>query len=187
MSDGGAMEKRGVGRPQHVPDDQLRDMVKRAAGMGLPHESIARLMKIGVVTLKKHYKPELAVGSTVANVKVLETLFDVATDKTHRGCVTAAIFWTKVRSGWREVTRTEHTGADGQPIKAEISAVSKLDASAMTPEQREALREIIRAQAQPVSRITEVDGNGDEEEDDEDDIDGEGEEGEDAAADSSTG
>ena len=140
--------KRGVGRPAHVPDEKGRGIVLRAAGMGLPQESIARILKIGLMTLRKHYKEELSTGSAECNMKVLETLYEVATDKEHRGCVSAAIFWTKVRSGWREVSRTEHTGADGQPIKAEVSAVNKLDASQMTPDQREALREIIRQQAQ---------------------------------------
>jgi hypothetical protein len=163
--------KRGVGRPAHVPDEKNRGVVLRAAGMGLPQESIARILKIGLVTLRKHYKEELSTGSAECNMKVLETLYEVATDKSHRGCVSAAIFWTKVRSGWREVTRTEHTGADGQPIKAEVSAVSKLDATNMTPEQREALREIIRqqSQAQVTSSVEETEE--DEYEDEEDDQD----------------
>jgi len=173
--------KRGVGRPAHVPNKTLRDVVLRAAGMGLPQESIARMMKIGLVTLRKHYKDELATGSTEANMKVLETLYSVATDKEHRGCVSAAIFWTKVRSGWREVSRTEHTGADGQPIKAEVSAVSKLDATQMTPEQREALREIIRqqSQAQVTSSFDEAEEEEEEEDDEEDEQDFEDSEGQD--------
>ena len=164
--------KRGVGRPAHVPKDDLREVVRRAAGMGLPQESIARMMKIGLVTLRKHYKDELSTGSTVANMEVLETLYSIATDKEHRGCVSAAIFWTKVRSGWREVSRTEHTGADGQPIKAEVSAVSKLDATNMTPEQRDALREIIRqqSQAQVTSSVEESEEDDYEDDEDEQDI-----------------
>jgi hypothetical protein len=163
--------KRGVGRPAHVPDEKNRGVVLRAAKMGLPQESIARILKIGLVTLRKHYKDELVTGSIEANMKVLETLYEVATDKSHRGCVSAAIFWTKVRSGWREVTRTEHTGADGQPIKAEVSAVSKLDATQMTPEQREALREIIRqqSQAQVTSSVEETEEDEYEDEEDEQD------------------
>ena len=164
--------KRGVGRPAHVPNDLLRGVVLRAAGMGLPQESIARMMKIGLVTLRKHYKDELSTGGTEANMRVLETLYEVATDKEHRGCVSAAIFWTKVRSGWREVSRTEHTGADGQPIKAEVSAVSKLDATNMTPEQRDALREIIRqqSQAQVTSSVEETEEDDYEDDEDEQDI-----------------
>lgn len=164
--------KRGVGRPAHVPDEKNRGVVLRAAGMGLPQESIARILKIGLVTLRKHYKEELSTGSAECNMKVLETLYEVATDKEHRGCVSAAIFWTKVRSGWREVTRTEHTGADGQPIKAEVSAVSKLDATNMTPEQREALREIIRqqSQAQVTSSVEESEEDDYEDDEDEQDI-----------------
>jgi hypothetical protein len=59
---------------------------------------------------------------------------------------------------------------DGEPIKAEISAVNKLDASQMTPDQRDALREIIRQQAQ-MQLASSVESDEDEDEVDEDEAD----------------
>jgi hypothetical protein len=31
--------------------------------------------------------------------------------------MTAAIWWTKCRMGWKETIREEHTGPDGKPIE----------------------------------------------------------------------
>ena len=143
----GDLARRGPGRPPHEPTEEFRDLVRRASAMGLPQEAIAKLLKIGVNQLVKYYRGELDLGGAHANLKVTETLFSIATDKEHKGCVAAAIFWSKARNGWREVTRTEHTGADGTAIKAEITATSTIDASQLSPEQREALREVITARS----------------------------------------
>lgn len=44
-------------------------------------------------------------------------LYRVATSEEISGpVVTAMIFWMKCRAGWREVSRMEHTGADGVPL-----------------------------------------------------------------------
>jgi hypothetical protein len=87
-------------RPMFTPTADQRALVKSMAGLGTPHEDIAR--KIGIrspKTLRKHFRDELDLGSTDADYNVRRTLYQMATS----GKDTAAtIFWMKVRAGWRE-------------------------------------------------------------------------------------
>ena len=95
-------------RPSHEPTDDTRRTVLVCASIGTPHSVIADALGFGSVnTLKKYYKAELRDGLEVANAKVAETLFRMATS----GRVPAAtFFWLKTRAGWRETTNIEHSG-----------------------------------------------------------------------------
>lgn len=46
-------------------------------------------------------------------------------------------------SGWHEAVRNEHSGPDGAPVQ--VQQKSTLDVSKLTPEQRDALRELLTA------------------------------------------
>jgi hypothetical protein len=56
---------------------------------------------IAAKTLRKPFRAELDTGHIKANAKVAGNLYRIATGN-GREAVTAAIFWLKVRAGWRE-------------------------------------------------------------------------------------
>lgn len=123
-------EKRGRGRPSFEPTDKERQLVESLSGFGLPHEDIALLVRDGIddKTLRKHFRRELDTGMTKANAKVVESLYQQAVG----GNVTAAIWWTKGRMGWRETSAHEHTGKDGGPVQVSAAdeILKRLDAIA---------------------------------------------------------
>ena len=103
---GGA--RSGAGRKPFQPTRGDRQRVKKLVGFGLRQEEIAQLVvnrrtgrSISEATLRKHFAHELAVGASEANSKVAESLFRKATGDGPQS-VTAAIWWTKCRMGWKE-------------------------------------------------------------------------------------
>lgn len=99
----------------HKPTDELRKQVTSAVIAGVQQDTIAKIVGIAPMTLRKHYRDELDYGSDRANSEIAKTLYQQALD----GNVGALIFWAKTRMGWRETNRTELTGADGGPIQFE--------------------------------------------------------------------
>lgn len=89
-----------AGRKRFEPTEQERKQVEAMAGFGVPHESIAVLIREGIDadTLKKHFKSELARGKAKAFSKVGQTLFQKAID----GDTTSLIFWAKTQMGFKE-------------------------------------------------------------------------------------
>jgi hypothetical protein len=76
-------------------------MVEAMAGCGVPEADIAVVIGIAPKTLRKHFREELDTGHIKASAKVDGNLYRIATGS-GREAVTAAIFWLKVRAGWRE-------------------------------------------------------------------------------------
>ena len=99
-------------RSPHTPTDSTRGQVTAMCVAGIPHISIARVVGISDVTLRKHYKTELAQAADRANARVVGALFNEAIS----GNVAACIFWCKTRLRWREIDRVEMTGADGEQL-----------------------------------------------------------------------
>jgi len=85
------------------PNDQQREIVKRAAACGLTQEQIANVLGIGETTLKKYFQEELSTSGLRANMAVAGALYNSAI----KGNVTAQIFWCKTRLGWKETSVTE--------------------------------------------------------------------------------
>jgi hypothetical protein len=98
-----------MGRKAHKPDPFHRRQVEAMAGYGVPEHAIARVVKIDLKTLRKHYREELDTGQIKATAKVAESLFRKATDDGSQS-VTAAIFWLKTRGGWRETPQDHRVG-----------------------------------------------------------------------------
>jgi hypothetical protein len=105
--------QKGPGYPRFEPTVEQRDTVESLAGLGLLHREICLLIvnphrrkPIDEKTLRKWFKHELAVGSVKTNGKVAKSLYQQAL----KGNVTACIWWTKCRMGWKETVRTEVTG-----------------------------------------------------------------------------
>lgn len=134
---------------RHIPTDETRIIVHRAAGLGLTQDQIAHLIGVHPNTLAKRYKVELKTAEAFLNFNVAQNLYSIATNPGHKGAVAAAIFWMKTRGGWREVTRHEHTGEGGGPIQHQVVKADTIDVRTLTAEQREALRAtLIEAMAQ---------------------------------------
>lgn len=100
----------------HKPTDTLRSKVKQLVAVGIPQDDIATILKISKNTLIKHYREEIDTAMTLANAQVAGALFNAATS----GNVTAAIFWTKTRMGWKE-----DAGGAAQPIELVIKRPSR--------------------------------------------------------------
>jgi hypothetical protein len=92
-------------RPKLNPTEEQRLLVKSFAAVGISHEAIAK--QIGIrspKTLRKHFRKELDGGSTEANYKVGQTLFQMATSGQ---CPAATIFWAKTRNHFHEQASPE--------------------------------------------------------------------------------
>jgi hypothetical protein len=103
----------------HEPTPALRGQVETMTGYGIKAEDIARSLGICHVTLRKYYRDELDLGTIKANAKVAESLFKKATSDGSQS-VTAAIWWSKTRMGWKETVVNEHGGTDGGPVTVQV-------------------------------------------------------------------
>lgn len=145
----------------HVPTPETRRTVEAMAAYGIPAEEVAEVLGVARSTLFKRYARELKLGSTKANAKIGETLFQAAqlavvyeTDEltgrrrpagTDKGGITAAIFWMKTRGGWSE--KIKHVGGDkgDEPVKVQHS--TGIDLSKLSTEQLLQLEQIALAGA----------------------------------------
>ena len=96
------------GRPPFEPTDEDRKNVQTLAGLGLKQDEIRLLVTnphtgepISDATLRRHFSRELETGGPIANSQVAQSLFRKATGN-GPAAVTAAIWWTKCRMGWKE-------------------------------------------------------------------------------------
>lgn len=96
-----------MSRKAHKPTPQTQKQVETLAAYGTPHAAIAAIVKVDEKTLRKHYREELDTGAHKANAKVAGSLYKQATEG---GNTSAAIFWMKVRAGWKETNVTELSG-----------------------------------------------------------------------------
>ena len=87
-----------LGRRPHKPTAADRAKVERMASMGMPQYQIALVIEISEKTLRKRYKEELSKSSVHCNLRVAETLFQMATSGKNAA---ATIFWAKTRCGFR--------------------------------------------------------------------------------------
>lgn len=126
-----------AGRKPFVPTAADRKLVETLAGYGVPHEDIALQVinpqtakSLDPKSLRRHFRMELDTGATKANSLVAQNLFKHATGA-GKGAVAAAIFWMKVRAGWKEPPqRLEHTGADGGPVEQRTTVVDEREVAA---------------------------------------------------------
>ena len=81
------------------PTEEQRKLVKMMSGYGVTQTDIALHLEIDPTTLRRHFRRELDRGMIEANVKVAQSLFQMATTGKN---VAAAIFWMKARCQWRE-------------------------------------------------------------------------------------
>jgi DNA-binding XRE family transcriptional regulator len=89
------------GRKPHAPTPEQRKLVEELSAVGLKQADVARLVGVSITTLVAYYRDELDTGGLKANAAVAKSLFRMAT-AANKPNVAAAIFWLKVRAGWRE-------------------------------------------------------------------------------------
>src|SRR4051794_21646791 len=95
--------------------DEQRRLVRAMSGFGIPQEQIATHLEMDAKTLRKHFRAELDRGMVEANLKVAQSLFQMATAGKN---VAAAIFWMKARANWRGKQAGGVGGPDGPPLAA---------------------------------------------------------------------
>ena len=100
----------------YEPTAEQRRTVRAMAGFGVPQPDIATFLRIDPKTLRKYYRDELDQGVTEANVKVAQSLFNMATKSNN---VAAAIFWMKARAGWSERHKVHLSADDPSQVSGE--------------------------------------------------------------------
>lgn len=112
-----------------VANDAQRRLVIALTANGLTHQQIAAVLDTSVETLERHFVPELSHGFT----RIYAAISGNLVRKALGGDRTCIIFWLKAKAGWRETTRNEVTGADGNPLDLrEVSTKDLLAAIAAT-------------------------------------------------------
>lgn len=112
------------------PTTEQRKQVETMAQLGMSRDDIATVMDVGRTYLGKAYRAELKRGSAQSKLAILKSGYNQAVgapaqyDDQGRMLraeikpnVAMTIFLMKARCGLKETDRTEHTGANGGPIK----------------------------------------------------------------------
>lgn len=135
----------GMNANEHQRTDEKVGVVERCMSLGLSPGETAKIAGMGEATLRKYYPDVLETAKIRKNLNVAEKLYSVATNPEHKGFVTSAIFWLKAQGGWREnIQRMELSGPDGAPLQVDHKTHT-IDPRALSPDQRENLREILTA------------------------------------------
>lgn len=87
------------------PTDDQRRQVLTMTGFGLRQDEICTSLQIDKKTLHKYFRRELDTGMIEANVRVAQALY---TNATKHNNVTAQIWWTKTRMGWKSTDVIEN-------------------------------------------------------------------------------
>ena len=98
-----------MARKPFVVNDSIREKVRHLAGLGVPQDDIARIVRCSPKTLRKRCRDDLDCGVAEANAIVSGCLFAAAKG----GSIAAQIFWLKSRARWRERDASDHRAADG--------------------------------------------------------------------------
>ncbi len=126
-----------AGRKPFEPTEADRKLVSSLAGFGAPHDYIASCIvnpqtgkPMTPKTLRVHFRAELDNAVNQTNALVAESLFKKARGNGN-GAVAAAIFWMKVRAGWKEPAQgIELTGKDGGPVEQRTTVVDEKQVAA---------------------------------------------------------
>jgi hypothetical protein len=102
-----------VGRKPHQHTPELARQVMSMSGYGITQADIATVLEIHPKTLRLHYRRELDTGAIEANARVAQALFKNATVNEN---VTAQIWWTKARMGWKEQQDVNLAGPGGGAV-----------------------------------------------------------------------
>ena len=110
-----------MARPKKTLTDDHIGQIEALSGYGLTEAAIAHIMAMHPNTFRARKEDDervsvaLEKGKAIAEGQVGKALYVKAIG----GDLGAICWWEKTRAGRKEVSRQEHTGADGQPIKTE--------------------------------------------------------------------
>jgi hypothetical protein len=106
-----------TGRPRFKPSESDRKSVQTMAAFAVPEEQIARTIGrrgISPKTLRKCFRQELSTGIALANAKLAQTLFQMATSGEHPA---VTIFCAKVRLHMREKAAPVQSAPQNRPTE----------------------------------------------------------------------
>ena len=129
-----------MGRPEHVPVEGNRAMVRILVAAGLSQEEIAKHLGINRKTLSKHYADDIETGWVGKMYDAAQTVFDEMTSKTSDKRLDAAKFFLSRRGRglWSETKQHEISGPNGGAIP-----VVQIDFDAMDYDTLEAMNNIL--------------------------------------------
>ena len=106
-----------MGAPTFKPTDAERAEVKKMVAVGIPQESICRVVRDGSddKTLRKHFRHELDTALVKANTEISGTLYN----KARNGDTPSIIWWEKTRQGRGEKIQVGGD-PDGVPIQKRV-------------------------------------------------------------------
>lgn len=115
-----------------VPQDQIayqpteahRTAVAAMALAGTRQDLIAEVIGTSFHNLNAHYQNELNLAEPRALSRVARTLYAVATDTKHPGCVTAGMFIMRTRGKWAD-PNTQQMLEQIEALKAELEATAE--------------------------------------------------------------
>jgi hypothetical protein len=117
---GGARE--GAGQPEWAPTEKDITIINALAACGVPQVLIEIRIGHCWTTIKKHL-PDLVIqeqkdqdGAVVHSLWINAVVFNN---------VTAQIYWTKARMGWREAKENPAEGVDNTEFLSELAKVMK--------------------------------------------------------------
>jgi len=123
--------------PKYRPTDDQKRQVMVMAGFGFRIKDICAVMQIDDQTLHTHYKHELATAEAEANVRVVQALYNNAVKHNN---VTAQIWWTKSRLGWKDASALDIENSAGSMTLMHLlaaKAVRELQAPTIEAEPEE--------------------------------------------------
>ena len=112
-----------MARPKKLfTEDQITEIGK-LAGHGLTQEQIADFYGMSQTTFNERLKdqPGVSVAYKKGRAQVLSDIGESVVRWAKAGKEASAFFYLKTQGGWKEVSRQEHTGADGGPIQEEVT------------------------------------------------------------------
>ncbi len=110
-----------------------RNLVSAMVSFAITQAEIARVLEIGVTTLRTSFREELETGATKANASVATALYNNAV---RGGSVRAQIFWLRTRAGWTDAP--DELAAEPSSAPSLQDRIGTLD-----PEGRAALRTVL--------------------------------------------
>lgn len=119
-------EHKPNGRPPvKLSPEQVTEVGTLASVLSI--EQIADYLGIGRTTFYEVMKrqPEVSEHYQKGKAKAIGNVARNLIVQANSGNTTAAIFYLKTQAGWKETNRQELTGADGGPIKQEVSDVKQ--------------------------------------------------------------
>ncbi len=109
------------------------------AGHGIDEAAIAKVMKITPAALRKHFGKELSTARTIANSKVAETAYRLATSGK---APAVTMFWLKSRAGWRD--RADLKDGEGGAAPDPDSGQPGIDLSKLSDAELDQLEKLMK-------------------------------------------